>query len=76
LSGGRAATRLKDRMTIRDIATIGFYGLVFSSVVVWAALRPTHDELASSSGTLRPSSSIAPLERSEMRWMVQHTMLR
>jgi hypothetical protein len=67
-------------MTARDIVTIGFYGLVFSSVVVWAALRPTNDDPAASSGPLRSSSSIAPLERSEglpeMRRMVQHTILR
>jgi hypothetical protein len=66
-------------MTARDIVTIGFYGLVFSSVVVWAALRPTNDDLAPWSGPLRSSSSIVPLERSEglpqMRRMVQH-MLR
>ena len=30
-------------MTTRDMVTIGFYGLVFSSVVVWAALRPAND---------------------------------
>ena len=52
-------------MTIRDIATIGFYGLVFSSVVVWAALPPTNDDLAVSSGTLRSSFGIAPPERSK-----------
>ena len=67
-------------MTGRDIVTIGFYGLVFLSVVVWAALRPTNDDLAASSGTLRSSSGIAPLERSEglpeMRRMVQRAMLR
>jgi hypothetical protein len=63
-------------MTTRDIVTIGFYGLLFSSVVVWAALRPTNDDLAASSRLLRSSSSIAPLDRSEelpgIRRMVQH----
>ena len=67
-------------MTTRDIVTIGFYGLVFSSVVVWAAMRQTNDDLAASSWSPRSSSSIAPLERSEelpgTRRMVQHTMLR
>jgi hypothetical protein len=63
-------------MTIRDIVTIGFYRLVFSSVVVWAALRPTNDDLAVSNELPRASSSTAPLERSEMRRIVQHAVLR
>ena len=67
-------------MTGRDIVTIGFYGLVFSSVVVWAALRPTNDDFAASSGAMRSSFGIAPLEPSgglpEMRRMVQRAVLR
>jgi hypothetical protein len=67
-------------MATRDIVTIFFYGLVFSSVVVWAAMRPTNDDLAASSWLPRSSSSIAPLERSEglpeMRRMVQHNVVR
>jgi hypothetical protein len=67
-------------MTPRDVATIGLYALLFSSVVVWAALRPMTDDLTASSGTLRSSSGIAPFERSEglaeMRRVVQHTMRR
>ena len=67
-------------MTARDIVMIGFYGLVFSSVVVWAAMRPTNGDLAASNGTLRSSSITAPLDRSEtlleMRRMVQRAVLR
>ena len=67
-------------MTARDIVTIGFYGLLFSSVVAWAALRPTGDDLAASSGLLRSSSGAAPLKRTEVspdvRRMVQRAVLR
>jgi hypothetical protein len=74
------AHRVEDRMTARDIVTIGFYGLVFSSVVVWATLRPTNDDLAASSATLRSSSSSAPIDHAEefsgIRRTVQRAMLR
>jgi hypothetical protein len=67
-------------MTARDIVTIGFYGVVFSSIVVWAALRPTSNHLAASSGLPRSSSGAAPLERAEglpeMRRLVQRALLR
>jgi hypothetical protein len=67
-------------MTGRDLAAVGFYGLIFASVVLWAAHRSVEDGLSASHGAMRAYSSPLPLERSEglpeMRRVVQHMIVR
>jgi hypothetical protein len=67
-------------MTGRELAVIGFYGLIFASVVLWAAGRPVEDASPASGGAMRAYSTIPPLERSEalpeMRRVVQHMIVR
>jgi hypothetical protein len=67
-------------MTGRDLAAVGFYCLVFASVVLWAAHRPGEDALQASRGAMRAYSGTQPLERSEglpeMRRVVQHMIVR
>jgi hypothetical protein len=64
----------------RDLAAVGFYGLIFASVVLWAASRPVEDGLTASHGAMRAYSGPQPLERSEglpeMRRVVQHMIVR
>jgi hypothetical protein len=67
-------------MTARDVASVGFYGLIFASVVLWAAHRAAEDASPASRGAMRAYSSIQPLERSEalpeIRRVVQHMIVR
>ena len=52
-------------MTARDVASVGFYGLIFASVVLWAVHRAAEDASPASRGAMRAYSSTQPLERSE-----------
>ena len=37
-------------MTARDVASVGFYGLIFASVVLWATHRAAEDASPASRG--------------------------
>ena len=67
-------------MTARDVASVAFYGLIFASVVLWAAHRAAEDASPASRGAMRAYSSTQPLERSEalpeIRRVVQHMIVR
>jgi hypothetical protein len=67
-------------MTGRDVAAVGFYGLIFASAVLWAAHRTAEYASPASRGAMRAYSSTQPLERSEalpeIRRVVQHMIVR
>jgi hypothetical protein len=60
-------------LTRRDVATLTWYGLLFSAIVLWASLRPSAPRESSRATTL--PSSTEPLEDvekiPEMRHIVQ-----
>jgi hypothetical protein len=62
----------------RDIATLSWYGVLFSAIVLWANWRPSSD----SRGSSRSASRLSPAaetpdhleEQQEMRRIMQHMM--
>jgi hypothetical protein len=62
-------------LTRRDVATLTWYGLLFSAIVLWASLRPSAPRESSRATTL--PSSTEPLDAEkipEMRHIVQRMM--
>lgn len=65
-------------LTRRDVAKLTWYSLLFSSIVFWAALRPSGSSRSMSRNTARSVPADDGLERSEtqpeMRRIVQRMM--
>jgi hypothetical protein len=67
-------------ITRREIASVFWYGLLFSAVVVWAAMRPSNDASSPPRGALPAAlDPDEPLDRSqhepEMRRVIQHMII-
>lgn len=65
-------------LTRRDLATLSWYGILFSAIVLWANWRPS----ANSRGASRPAPRLSPSaeapdhvdEQQEMRRIMQRMM--
>jgi hypothetical protein len=65
-------------LTRRDIATLSWYGVLFSAIVLWANWRSSGDSRASSRAAPRPASEAETAdhlgEQQEMRRLMQRMM--